>query len=54
MIKTIRLMPTSIYEAPALQQWFSKQSEKGLFLESANWIFAVFHKGEPQKRTYHL
>ena len=32
MKKTIRLMPTSIYEAPALEHWFSNQSEKGLFL----------------------
>ena len=54
MKKTIRLMPYSIYEAPALEEWFSAQSEKGLFLDSANWIFAVFSKGEPQKTKYHL
>ena len=54
MKKTIRLMPYSIYEAPALEEWFSVQSEKGLFLDSANWIFAVFSKGEPLKTTYHL
>lgn len=54
MKKTIRLMPYSIYEAPALEEWFSAQSEKGLFLDSANWIFAVFSKGEPRKITYHL
>jgi len=54
MKKTIRLMPTSIYEAPALEQWFSEQSEKGLFLQSANWIFAVFSKDEPKKTTYRL
>ena len=54
MKKTIRLMPTSIYEAPALEQWFSEQSEKGLFLDSANWIFAVFSKDEPKKTTYRL
>lgn len=54
MKKTIRLMPYSIYEAPALEEWFSAQSEKGLFLDSANWVFAVFSKGEPRKITYHL
>ena len=54
MKKTIRLMPYTIYEAPALEEWFSAQSEKGLFLDSANWIFAVFSKGEPQKTKYHL
>ena len=54
MKKTIRLMPYSIYEAPALEEWFSAQSEKGLFLDSANWIFAVFSKGKPQTTTYHL
>ena len=54
MKKTIRLMPYSIYEAPALEEWFSAQSEKGLFLDSANWVFAVFSKGEPQKTKYHL
>lgn len=54
MKKNIRLMPYSIYEAPALEEWFSAQSEKGLFLDSANWIFAVFSKGEPRKITYHL
>ncbi|WP_405727182.1 DUF2812 domain-containing protein [Anaerotignum sp.] len=54
MKKTIRLMPYSIYEAPALAEWFSAQSEKGLFLDSANWIFAVFSKREPQKTKYHL
>lgn len=54
MKKTIRLMPNSIYEAPALEQWFSAQSEKGLFLRSANWMFAEFTKDEPRKMTYRL
>ena len=54
MKKKIRFMPNSIYEAPALESWFSAQSEKGLFLDSANWIFAVFFKGEPNKTAYHL
>ena len=47
-------MPTSIYEAPALEQWFSEQSEKGLFFQSANWIFAVFSKDKSKKTTYQL
>lgn len=54
MKKIIRLMPCSIYDVPALENWFSEQSEKGLFLQSANWIFASFSKDTPQKKIYRL
>lgn len=54
MKKIIRLLPHSIYEAPALENWLSAQSEKGLFLRSANGFFAIFSKETPQKTTYHF
>lgn len=54
-MKTVkRLLPSSKYDIPALEAWFTAQSEKGLFLQSVGLFFATFQEGTPQRKTYRL
>lgn len=49
-----RLLPSSKYDIPALEAWFTEQSEKGLFLQSVGLFFAEFQEGTPLRKTYRL
>lgn len=54
-MKTIkRLLPSSKYDIPTLEAWFTEQSEKGLFLQSVGLFFAEFQEGTPLRKTYRL